>query len=98
MGLDAVDLLRLGALGMVEAPAELQVQPEVGRRAEELGEPQRRAGRDSSSPADDLVDALKGNVDRCGQVAPCHAERRQELVQQHLAWVGRLTIGGDAAP
>ena len=48
MGPDALNLLSLRALGLVEVPTELQAHPEVGRRAEEPGEPQCRAGSDTA--------------------------------------------------
>ena len=47
-GMYAVDLVCFFAPGMVEVPAELEVHPEVGGGAEELGESQCGAGRDAA--------------------------------------------------
>ncbi len=56
IGPNTVDLLGLGALSVVQVPTELQVQPEVGRRAKELGESK---AEDSSISPEEVVDALR---------------------------------------
>ena len=81
-------------LSVVQIPAQLEVQPEVGRHFEEPGQPQ-RGGRGDSSPAiHDFVDPLVGYVDGISQLALGDAHRQQKLFQQHLAWMGGPTRHG----
>ena len=60
IGPNTVDLLGLGALSVVQVPAELQVQPEVGIRAKELGESKAEDGPIAPEEAlGEVVDALR---------------------------------------
>lgn len=95
-GTDLVDVFRLGLLRVVQVPAELQIHPEVRRGAEEPGQPQGCTRRDAASTAHDLVDALEGDMDGCGEVALGQAKRQQKLLPEHLARVGRRPIGWNA--
>ncbi len=94
--LNALDLLRLGVSGVVKVPTHLQMDPKLRRRAEESGQPERGARSDASPAADDLVEALKWNLDRRGQFALRHVGRGQKLLQKHLARVRGLTVGREA--
>ena len=96
MGPNALDLLRLGASGMVEVPTQLQIDPEIRGGSNETGEAQRSARRNSAPAPDDLVNTLESYLDRCRQVALRHAEGEEKLLQKHLAGVRWLTVGGDA--
>lgn len=78
------------------ASVRLEVQPEGGGGAEELGEAERGAWGHSPLPVHELVDALVGDMDGFGQVPLRERYRPEKLLQEHLSGVGGLAAGGNS--
>ncbi len=77
---------------VVHVPAQLEVHPEVLRRAEELGHAQRRRRCYASALVDDLIDALVGHVDGVRQLALCKPQRIKEFIQEHFSRMCRCSV------
>src|SRR5690606_17150810 len=77
----------------LEVVVALQVDPELGRRAEVPREPQSRVGADAALSVHDLVDAPRRHPDRHGYLVLADSERHKEVLHEHFAGVdGRQLI------
>jgi hypothetical protein len=90
------DLLDLGGLArmhrVVQIEHVLQIQPEVGRRVERLGETQGRVGRNAALTVNDLIEAGVRHADAPGERSLCDPERAKELFNEHFARRDRPTV------
>lgn len=84
---DALQFIPLCPLSVKQIPSQLQVHPEIGRRAEESRQAQSSARCHASSPVDDLIDTLIGDKDSVGQLALSQAHWGQKLLKEHFARV-----------
>jgi hypothetical protein len=73
----------------------LQVDPELGRRAERLREEPRRRRSDAALPPDDLVDALQGDAQVTGELHLADRQGTKELHEEDLAGVRRKAVLGN---
>ena len=93
--LDGLQVLsRVRVESMPEVPVALTVEPELRRRPKETRESKGGIRGDSSLGVDDLVDAREGDVDPLGQLGLGHPDWLEELLQQHLARMGRGAVLG----
>src|SRR5207245_1148311 len=69
----------------IEIVGRLEVQPELGRAAQEAGEPQRRGSRDRPPPVEDVANGRLSHPRAFRETVRGHAERPQELFVQYLA-------------
>jgi hypothetical protein len=88
-----IQLIRLGLLGMVGVPTQLQMHPKSWRCAKILRQPERRAGGETTPPADQLIHPLVGHVDPLGQVTLRQSHGLQEFLYQQFSRVRRLSMG-----
>ena len=79
---------------MPEIPVALAVQPELWGGPEETREPKGSVGCDPTLPVYDLVDSWEGDVDPLSQLGLRHVHRLQELLEEHLAGMGRGAVFG----
>jgi len=77
---------------VVEVPGKLQVQPELGIYTEYLLEAERRIGRHTPLPVDDLVQPRIGHLYPLRELRLAKTQRLDELLKEHLAWMGRWSI------
>src|SRR5690606_18247430 len=90
-----------GALsaGDVALIVALQVDPELGRRAEVPREPQRRVCGDPPPAVHDLVDPPGRDADRHGELVLRDAEALDEVLHEDLTRVNRLDpVSGSQRP
>src|SRR5690606_25903858 len=77
----------------------LQVDPELGRRAEVPREPQRRVCGDPPLAVHDLIDPPGRDAERHGELVLRDAEAPDEILQEDLARVNRLDpVSGSQRP
>jgi hypothetical protein len=81
---------------MVKVPSKLKVHPKTLRIAEELRQSQRGAWRDASAAVHDFIHPLIGYMDSVRQIPLRERQRFQELLQQHVARMGWLTVCGNS--
>lgn len=93
---DPAQGMPFGLLSVIEIPPHLEIKPEPGRRSEEAAEPECGAGRDAAAPPHQLVHALEGNVNAFRKILLCQAHRLEELFEEHLPRMGRLSMRRDA--
>src|SRR4051794_3525589 len=95
--LDTLELRGLGQACMIKVPAKLKAHPEICRRAQELGKPQRRARRHSALLVHELIDPLIGDVYPVSQVSLHQAQRLEKLLQKHLSGMRGLAVRRDSS-
>src|ERR1700730_10966083 len=94
MWMNGVQVFRLGLLGVVQIPAQLQVHPEVRRHAEVFCQAQGDTGRDALLVSYDFLNALPGYVNELGQLAFLDSHWCQEFFGEHLAGMDRWAMSG----
>src|SRR5262245_51678583 len=62
-----------------EIVGRLEIDPELRRRSERLGEEPSGLGRHAALPADDLVDPLEGDSEVAGEMDLADRQRAEEL-------------------
>ena len=92
---NTVQCLSFRALSMVQIPPQLQIQPEVGRRAKILGQPRSRTWGHASPPVGELVNPLIRYPNRVGKLALSNSHGPQKLLQQHFARMCRRSMSRD---
>jgi len=85
---------RVGLQSVPEIPVALAVQPELRGGPEETREPKGGVGCNPTLSVDDLVDSWEGDVDPLSQLGLGHVHRLQELLEEHLAGMGRRAVFG----
>ena len=75
---------RLGS--QVQLIALLQIHPESGAHAQPLFEPERGVGRHRALSGDQLIESIRWNMQRPGQLGRCHFEFC-EFPGEHFTWV-----------
>ena len=81
---------------MVEIPPQLQREPEIRRHAKQLLEAQRGVRCDGSLALDQLIGARPCHANALGEFGLCHPKWLEELLENHLARMGRWAVRGDA--
>lgn len=81
---------------MVEIPRQLEIEPELRLHAKKLLETQRGIGRDPTLAVDERIDAGDRHSHAPSELPLRQTEGFQELLQQHLSWVRRRPVCGDA--
>jgi hypothetical protein len=76
----------------LEVVSSLQVDPELRRRTEVPTKSKGRVGRDATLSMDDLVDPPRRNVYVDGDTVLRDAERTDEVLEEHLAWMNRVEL------
>jgi hypothetical protein len=66
---NGVQVFRLGLLGVIQIPAQLQIHPEVSGHTKILCQTQSDAGGDALVVGDNFVNALSGHMNELGQFA-----------------------------
>jgi hypothetical protein len=95
---EALDLSRLVAVhGMPQVPVLLQAEPEVGRHADDPGQPQGRVGRDAALAAHDFVQPRERDVHPLGKLRLRDRQRHEKFFAQHLARVSRRPVPRQSA-
>jgi len=90
---NAPELGCFGLLSSKKVPPKLEIHPERGRVSKDSGQAQRRARGDAAPLVDQLIHTLIGNVDTICQFPLRNPQRLEKLLQKHLAWVRRLSMG-----
>lgn len=83
-------------LGETEVVESLQIQPELGARAEEMGEAQGGVAGDGTRAIQDLRDAIGGHAELSRQFGGAHLER-VEFFGEVFSWMDSCD-GHDGAP
>ena len=96
MALDIGENPGLGAPGAVEIRVQLEVHPESFGRAEVLGQAEGGTRGNSTSPIDDLVDALVRHMEGVGQLTLADSHGLEEFLKKDLSWVYRWAVGRKA--
>ena len=87
---DVVELFAQGPALKPELVVALQVHPELGRRAEVLGQSYSGVGGDTALAVHDLVDAARGHADGRGEFVLGDPEPLDEVLHEDLARVNRV--------
>jgi hypothetical protein len=90
--LDELELFLLGFARPIEIPPQLNIHPEIRRRAEILGEPQRSAWSYSPALVHQFVNSLVRDANRVGEIPLRHRHRDKEFFEQHLPRMCRFTM------
>jgi len=71
----------------------LEVHPELRAGVERLGEQPGRFGRDTPTPANNLIDPLNGHTEVGGEGDLSDSKGLKELEEENLAWMGGSPVG-----
>jgi hypothetical protein len=86
--------LAVGIHGLPQVPIPLQIEPELRPGPERLAQGQGRVRANIAPAVDDLVKPGIGPAQVLGECLLGYTERLQELLEQHLAGMGRGTFVG----
>ena len=93
-GLDAIENLAEIAFRDLNVIVVLKIEPKLRRRAERLGEPQRRIGSNAGLFAGDPLDPSARQAAGLGKSPRRHFQRNQELLPQNLTGMHGLELLG----
>lgn len=89
---DRIQFFLFFLLGTVKVPTGLEVEPEVRGNVEKPRQAQRRTRRNAAFAIDQFIDPLVRHVNCVSKFALRDIQRREKLLDQHFAWMGRFSV------
>src|SRR6185437_15385064 len=80
------------ARGVPQINVALKVEPELGRRTEQFGQPQGHLRAQRAPLAQELIHGLSRDTDGFGQSRGCQSVFIEELFSENLARMDRATL------